>query len=255
MESGSTCTAALTSTLALCWLGPNHFMTLLPGSVDLKAIRTTTVFARRHERQRAKLIPNAGYLMRQSQSEGSPMNNRPTRKQTARNTKRRKLNSMLLARTSGVSLYVKNMMRIEREIHAPKTDTAHRTIPNNSWKDRNSIVFGMQRSLALLGHVSSEQCEHSKESDNGERKEHFSLETPDSDSHRSVYIWVTLEIKDRTQHTSLIANFSLSTGDTIKTADGFPLSPGDAGTWRTTVAAYRPGSLRGRIQPLRKTLI
>ena len=62
-------------------------------------------------------------------------------------------------------------------------------------------------------------------------------------------------IKDRTQHTSHITNFSLSTGDTVKTADGFPLSPGDARTWRTTVAAYRPGSLWGKVQLLRKTLI
>lgn len=129
----STWTTVPKSALALCWLGPNHFMTLFPGSVDLKAIRTTTVLAKRHEMQRAKLIPNAGYLIRQSQSEGSPMNNRPTRKQTARNTKRRKLNSMLLARTSGVSLYVKNMARIEREIQAPRTDITHSTIPINSW--------------------------------------------------------------------------------------------------------------------------
>lgn len=121
--------------------------------------------------QRAKLIPNAGYLIRQSQSEGSPMNNRPTRKQTARNTKRRKLNSMLLARTNGVSLYVKNIMRNEREIQAPKIHTTHSTIPIKSWYDRNSIIFGMQRLLALLGHVSSEQREHSKESGDGERKE------------------------------------------------------------------------------------
>lgn len=121
------------STLALCWFGPNHFMTLLPGSVDLNAIRTTTVLARRHEMQRAKLIPNAGYRMRQSQSEGSPMNNRPTRKQIARNTKKRKLNSMLFARTNGVSLYMKNMERMERVIHAPRTDTTHRTVPINSW--------------------------------------------------------------------------------------------------------------------------
>ncbi|TKS80910.1 Extracellular calcium-sensing receptor [Collichthys lucidus] len=108
-------------------------MTLLPGNVDLKAIRTTAVLASRHEMHKAKLIPNAGYLIRQSQSEGSPMNNRPTRKQIARNTKRRKLNSMLLARTSGVSLYVKNMMRMEREIHAPRTDTAQSTMPINSY--------------------------------------------------------------------------------------------------------------------------
>ena len=133
MEGVSTWIAVPKSVLALCWLGPNHFMTLLPGSVDLKAIRTTAVLARRHEMQRAKLIPNAGYLMQQSQSEGSPMNNRPTRKHTARNTNRRKLNSMLLARTSGVSLNVKNMVRIEREIQAPRTDTTHSTIPIKSW--------------------------------------------------------------------------------------------------------------------------
>ena len=132
-ESVSTWTDVPKSALHLCWLGPNHFMALLPGSVDLNAIRTTAVLARRHEMQRAKLIPNAGYLMRQSQSEGSPMNNRPTRKHTARNTKRRKLNSMLLARTSGVSLHVKNMARMERDIQAPQMDTTHSTIPIKSW--------------------------------------------------------------------------------------------------------------------------
>ncbi len=82
--------------------------------------------------QRAKLIPNAGYLIRQSQSEGSPMNNNPTRKQIARNSRRRKLSSMLLARTIGVSLNVKNIMRTEREIPAPRRDRTHSTIPSES---------------------------------------------------------------------------------------------------------------------------
>ncbi len=54
-------------------------------------------------------------------------------------------------------------------------------------------------------------------------------------------------MKDITQQTSLIANFSFSTGDTVKTADGFTLSPGNAGTWRTTFTAYRPDSLRGKV--------
>lgn len=121
------------STLALCCLGPNQIIIFLPGSVDLKAIRTTTVLAKRHEMQRAKLIPNAGYLTRQSQSEGSPINSRPITKHTARNNKRRKLSSMLLARTSGVCLYAKKIMRIRKEIKAPRTHMAHSTAPITSW--------------------------------------------------------------------------------------------------------------------------
>lgn len=129
----STWTVVPSSTLALCCLDPNHFMTLLPGNLDLKAIRTTAVLARRHEMQKAKLIPNAGYLTRQSQSEGLPRNSKPTRKQKVRNTKRRKLNSMLFARTRGVSLYMQNMTIIAREMQAPRTETTHTRIPINSW--------------------------------------------------------------------------------------------------------------------------
>lgn len=82
--------------------------------------------------QRAKLIPNAGYLIRQSQSEGTPINSKPTRKQMARNAKRRKLSSILLARTSGVSLNEMNMVMVKRERQAPKTDATHNRIPINS---------------------------------------------------------------------------------------------------------------------------
>lgn len=55
-----------------------------------------------------------------------------------------------------------------------------------------------------------------------------------------------LKIK-KEKHTSLITNFSLSTGDTVITADGFPLSPDDASTWWTAAAAYRLDSLIGSL--------
>lgn len=56
------------------------------------------------------------------------------------------------------------------------------------------------------------------------------------------------------QPTSFISNFSLGAGDTVEAANGFPLSSDDTETWRTCVTAYRPGGLRGKGQPLRKTL-
>lgn len=56
----SACTHVHRITLDLCLTGPNHFMTLLPGMVALKAIKTTTVFAKMHEIQSVKLIPKAG---------------------------------------------------------------------------------------------------------------------------------------------------------------------------------------------------
>lgn len=111
----------------------------------------------------------------------------------------------------------------------------------------------MQRSLALLGHVSSEHREHSKESGGGGTKGFFNSEKLHLETNRTIHIWIIEE--KGLQQTSFITNFSLSTGDTVKTARGFPLSSGNAGTWRATVAANRPGSLRGKIQPLRKTLI
>lgn len=55
----SACTKVHKITLDLCLAGPNNFMALLPGRVALKAIKTTTVFAKMHEIHRVKLIPKA----------------------------------------------------------------------------------------------------------------------------------------------------------------------------------------------------
>ncbi|KAK3548753.1 hypothetical protein QTP70_020332 [Hemibagrus guttatus] len=48
-------------------------MTLLPGSVALKAINTTIVFPRTQEIQRTKVIPNVVCRSIQDHSEGRPM--------------------------------------------------------------------------------------------------------------------------------------------------------------------------------------
>ncbi|KAF4071897.1 hypothetical protein AMELA_G00268130 [Ameiurus melas] len=48
-------------------------MTSLPGSVALKAINTTTVFPKRQEMQRTKVIPNAVWRSIQDHFEGSPI--------------------------------------------------------------------------------------------------------------------------------------------------------------------------------------
>ena len=100
----STCMEVHTITLALCLAGPNHFMTLLPGRLALNAIITTTVLARMQEIQRAKLMPNAVYRIWQNQSVGSPIKDRPIRKQAQRKRSSKKLSSMLFARTMGVFL-------------------------------------------------------------------------------------------------------------------------------------------------------
>lgn len=59
-----------------------------------------------------------------------------------------------------------------------------------------------------------------------------------------IYVWIK---NKEGKHTSLITNFSLSTGNTVITADGFPLSPDDASTWWTAAAAYRLDSLTGSL--------
>lgn len=57
-----------------------------------------------------------------------------------------------------------------------------------------------------------------------------------------------------TEHTCLITNVSFSTGNTVVTADGFSLSPGNARTWATAVTAYRPDTLRAEFCHSGKTL-
>lgn len=55
----TTCMRVNVRTVSLCCAGPKHFMTLLPGSVALKAIITTIVFPRTQAIQRTKVIPKA----------------------------------------------------------------------------------------------------------------------------------------------------------------------------------------------------
>ena len=89
------------TTVILCCGGPNHFMTLLPGSVALKAINTTIVFPRTQEIQRTKVIPNAVWRSMQDQSEGAPMKVNEHKKHRVREKSSRKLSSELLALTIG----------------------------------------------------------------------------------------------------------------------------------------------------------
>jgi len=128
----SACTKVHKITLDLCLAGPNHFMTLLPGRVALNAIKTTTVFAKMHEIQRVKLIPKAGYRVWHNQSVGFPINVRPIRKLAQRNRRRRKLNSILFPRMTGVFLYIINTPSTANAAQAPNAENAHRIIPKGS---------------------------------------------------------------------------------------------------------------------------
>ena len=76
-------------------------MTLLPGSVALKAINTTIVFPRTQEIQRTKVIPNAVWRSMQDQSEGAPMKVKEHKKHRVREKSSKKLSSELLALTIG----------------------------------------------------------------------------------------------------------------------------------------------------------
>lgn len=92
------------TTVSLCCGGPNHFITLLPGSVALKAISTTIVFPSTQEMQRTNVIPNAVCLSMQDHSEGAPMKVKEHKKHSVREKSSRKLSSELLALTIGVFL-------------------------------------------------------------------------------------------------------------------------------------------------------
>ncbi|MDG2555551.1 hypothetical protein P7M41_26520, partial [Vibrio parahaemolyticus] len=96
-----TCIRVKARTLSFCCAGPNHFITLLPGSVALKAINTTIVFPRTHEIQRTKVMPNAVCRSMQDHSEGGPMKVNGHRKHRVREKSSRKLSSELLALTIG----------------------------------------------------------------------------------------------------------------------------------------------------------
>jgi len=89
------------TTVNLCCEGPNHFIKLLPGSVALKAVRTTIVFPRTQDMQRTNVIPNAVWRSMQDHSEGAPMNVNEHKKHSVREKSSKKLSSELLALTIG----------------------------------------------------------------------------------------------------------------------------------------------------------
>lgn len=99
-----TWTSVVKVIIAFCFPGPNHLMTLLPGSVALNAIKTTSVFPRMHEMQRTNVTPNAVCRTMQDHWEGWLMKVSEHRKHRAREKRSRKLRSELLALTMGVVL-------------------------------------------------------------------------------------------------------------------------------------------------------
>ena len=142
-----TCTRVKPRTLSFCCVGPNHFITSLPGSVALKAINTTIVFPRTQEIQRTKVIPNAVCRSMQDHSEGRPMKVREHRKHRVKEKSSRKLSSELLALTTGVCLYLKKMNATTKVMHVPNREAAVSSAPIISSYDRNSASFFTQASL------------------------------------------------------------------------------------------------------------
>ena len=162
-----TCMRVKANTLSLCWVGPNHFITLLPGNVALKAISTTIVFPRTQEIQRTKVIPKVVWRSIQDQSEGRPMKVREHRKHSFKERSSRKLSSELLALTIGVSLWTKKIMNIKIDKNTPKQQNTDNTIPMISVKERNSVGFGMHLSFFSFGQNSTV---HKKQSDESGRE-------------------------------------------------------------------------------------
>lgn len=152
------------TTVILCWGGPNHFITLLPGSVALKAINTTTVFPKTHEMQRTKVIPKAVWRSMQDNWEGAPMKVSEHKKHRVKEKSNRKLNSELFALTIGEALWWKNTAAVITARQAPPTENAARMIPRTSVKERNSTGLGKQAFLFGLGQKSSRQGTQSGES-------------------------------------------------------------------------------------------
>uniref|UniRef100_A0AAV2J5F7 Uncharacterized protein n=1 Tax=Knipowitschia caucasica TaxID=637954 RepID=A0AAV2J5F7_KNICA len=99
-------------------------MTLLPGSVALKAMSTTIVFPRTQEIQRTKVMPNAVWRSMQDHSEGRPMKVREHRKHRLSENSSRKLSSELLALTRGVFLYLKKIQATMQVMNVPNKEAA-----------------------------------------------------------------------------------------------------------------------------------
>ena len=143
----TTCIRVKPRTLSFCCTGPNHFITLLPGSVALKAINTTIVLPRTQEIHRTKVMPNAVCRSMQDHSEGRPMKVREHRKHRVKDKSSRKLSSALLALTTGVCLYLKKINATTAVRHVPNREAAVSSAPIISSYDRNSASFFTQASL------------------------------------------------------------------------------------------------------------
>lgn len=151
-------------TLSLCCVGPNHFITLLPGSVALNAIKTTMVLPRTHEMQRTKVMPNAVCRSMQDHSDGRPIKVREHRKHSFNDSRSRKLSSELFAFTIGVSLCIKKMIVVRRDRKTPKQPNPLRSAPVISLYERYSEGLGIHWFFWSFGQSSGRQLKQSRES-------------------------------------------------------------------------------------------
>lgn len=125
----TTCTAVQKKIMPRCCRGPNHFITLLPGRVALKAMITTIVFPRMQDRQRENAMPNAVWRSPQDQDVGCPIKANAHRKQSHSELRIRKLSSELLALTRGVCRLMANIKATASVKQDPSRATASKVMP------------------------------------------------------------------------------------------------------------------------------
>lgn len=118
--------------MALCCLGPSHFMMLSPGLVAVKAANTTRVFPRMQEMQSENVMLKAVWRSMQDQDVGSPMNTREHRKHRVRANRMKRLSSELFTRTMAVFLWWKKTAKTAIVRQAPTTEITVRAIPKES---------------------------------------------------------------------------------------------------------------------------
>lgn len=109
-------------------------------------------------------MPNTVCRSIQDHSVGRPIKVREHRKHRVKEKSSRKLSSELLARTNGVSLWVKkiSVAIIVRKI--PSREKVANIIPRISLYARNSTGFGMQASLWLFDQYSGGHLKHCNDS-------------------------------------------------------------------------------------------
>lgn len=90
--------------MALCCLGPSHFIMLPPGLVAVKAANTTRVFPRMQEIQSENVILKAVWRSMQDQDVGFPIKTSEHRKHRVSANRMKKLSSELFTRTMAVFL-------------------------------------------------------------------------------------------------------------------------------------------------------